>query len=250
MPRPPIVACTFFFTYNYYIMLLKKINLAILNAYPFFGKTLKNYITGMRNVSVVIQSPGLQDLLEKLEGSSVDILLMDIFLSDAGSVESIKLIKAKNPDIKVLVLTMCTDSELLNDLIDAGVYGIISKADEPEELECAIISLSEQRIYRSKIFDNMIWSRQSGFKLHNETGQVPLNEREQEVLKMLWEEKSNKEIAGHLYLGIKSIEKIRQDMKAKLGVKSTIGLIKYGIDKRIIKIANPSILKQPVPENH
>jgi DNA-binding NarL/FixJ family response regulator len=65
---------------------------------------------------------------------------------------------------------------------------------------------------------------------------VLFTDREIEILKLLWEEKSNKEIADHLFLSVRSVEKIRQDMKEKTGVKSTIGLLKYAIKKRIIGV--------------
>jgi DNA-binding CsgD family transcriptional regulator len=50
----------------------------------------------------------------------------------------------------------------------------------------------------------------------------------------IWEEKSSKEIAGELFLGVRSVEKIRQDLKEKVGVRSTVGLLKYAIDKKVI----------------
>jgi DNA-binding CsgD family transcriptional regulator len=51
---------------------------------------------------------------------------------------------------------------------------------------------------------------------------------------LIWEEKSSKEIAGELFLGVRSVEKIRQDLKEKVGVRSTVGLLKYAIDKKVI----------------
>jgi len=65
---------------------------------------------------------------------------------------------------------------------------------------------------------------------------VSLNEREKKMLQLIWEEKSNKEIADELFLGVRSVEKIRQDMKEKMGVKSTVGLLKYAINQRIIGV--------------
>jgi len=133
---------------------------------------------------------------------------------------------------------MCTDVSLLNDLLDAGVYGILSKTDEPEELIRAILSVSEGKIYRNKLFTEVLyWNKQIDIKKYNGNGSdVMLNEREKKVLQLLWDEKNNKEIAEHLFLGVRSVEKIRQDLKEKLNIKSTVGLLKYAINKKIIKI--------------
>jgi DNA-binding NarL/FixJ family response regulator len=151
--------------------------------------------------------------------------------------EAVPIIKEAFPDIKILVLSMCHDMEMLSDLLDAGVYAIISKADEPEELLRAIVSLSEHRIYRSKLFTEvMYWNKQNTITGHHQFNGGFLDQREKEILQLLWEEKGNKEIADHLYLSIRSIEKIRQNMKEKLGVKSTVGLLKYAIKNRIIGV--------------
>jgi DNA-binding CsgD family transcriptional regulator len=67
------------------------------------------------------------------------------------------------------------------------------------------------------------------------SSQVNINEREKKILQLLWEEKSNKEIADELFLGIRTVERIRQDLKEKVGAKSTVGLLKYAINQKIIK---------------
>ncbi|OQP54231.1 DNA-binding response regulator [Niastella yeongjuensis] len=220
-------------------MPIPAINVAIVDDHTLFRKTLKAYITEQRNLNVVISSPDVPDLLNKLKDFTVHVLIMDVYMPKVSGNEAVNLIRSKYPDIKILVLSMCTDMDLLSDMLDAGVYSIISKADEPEELIRAITSLSEQRIYRNKMFtDLMYWNKQNTIKTYSYLRPIALNDREKEILGLLWEEKSNKEIADHLFLSIRSIEKIRQDLKEKIGVKSTIGLLKYAIEKKII-ILNP-----------
>jgi DNA-binding NarL/FixJ family response regulator len=221
-------------------MLEKTINVAIVDDHTLFRKTLKRYISEHRNMNVVVQSPDMNDLLPKLKDFEVNVLLMDLFLPELSGNDAVKLIREEFPDIKILILSMCTDMDLLSSLIDPGVYGVISKADEPEEVIRAIISLSEHRIYRNKLFTEvMYWSKQNNLKVHAINGDNLLRNREIEILQLLWNEKSNKEIADHLYLSVRSVEKIRQDMKEKLGVKSTVGLLKYAINQRLISVSSP-----------
>jgi DNA-binding NarL/FixJ family response regulator len=227
------------FTKNLVLMLCNAINLAILDDHLLFTRILKNFITEQKNMNVVIQCSNLQDLLKKLTDYQVHVLLMELFLPHPSGAEAVKIVKNKFPHVKILILTRCTDMSLLNDLLEAGIYGIVSKNDEPEELINAISSLSEEKLYRNKIFTEVLyWSKQKNIILQPDTEHIRLDNRENEILQMLWQEKSNREIANHLYLSVRSVEKIRQNLKEKLGVKSTIGLLKFGIDKKIIKV-NP-----------
>jgi DNA-binding NarL/FixJ family response regulator len=221
-------------------MLLQSINIAIVDDHTLFRKALKNYLSEQRGLHVITQSPDIPDLLIKLKSVYVDVLIMDVFMPEVNGLEAAKIISRDYPDIKILILTMCTDRSLLNDLLDAGVYGILTKADEPEELVRAIVAVSKGKIYQNKLLTELMYfNKQLNMKKYNDSPHTILSDREKVLLQLLWEEKSNKEIAEHLFLGIRSVEKIRQDLKEKLGVKSTVGLLKYALDNKIIKIAAP-----------
>lgn len=216
-------------------MLSQPVNLAIVDDHTLFRKTLKNFLSEQKNLRVVIQSPDVPDLLNQLKSIHVHILLMDVYMPKITGMEAVKLLKQDFPDIRVLVLTTYTDMDILSDLLDAGVYGILSKSDEPEELMNAIASVSVQKIYRNRLYTEvMYWNKQNSIRIHGNMADVTLSKRDKEILQLLWEEKSNKEIADYLFLSVRSVEKIRQDIKERVGVKSTIGLLKYAINKKII----------------
>jgi len=204
-------------------MLLKPINLAIVDDHTLFRKTLKNFLSEQQNLSVVIQAPDISELLYKLKICTVDVLLMDIFMPQSNAMDALKVIRAEYSNIKILIVSMCVDMELISDLLEAGVHGYISKGDEPEELLQAIETVAHNRIYRNRIFtEALYWNRQNNMQLPAEKRNVHLNERERRLLELIWQEKSNKEIADELFLGVRSVEKIRQDMKEKIGVRSTV----------------------------
>jgi len=216
-------------------MLSGQLSLAIVDDHALFRKTLTNYLSEQQNIFVSLQAPDIFDLLDKLKRTSVDILVMDIFLPKLNGNDALKMIKDEHPGLKIVILSMSTDMYIISDLLEEGIHAYISKADEPEELIRAIEAVSENRIYRNRVFtDALYWSRQNIKKPVTAGTQVHLNDREEKILQLIWEEKSNKEIADVLFLGTRSIEKIRQDMKEKLGVRSTVGLLKYAINKRII----------------
>lgn len=215
-------------------------SIAIADDHTLFRKALKGFLTQRNHLQVSVEVSTAIELLEQLKNKPVDILVTDISMPELSGFEAVKIIRSMYPKIKVIILSMYTDLEMVNDLIDIGIHAYISKADEPEHLLQALNAVIENRVYKNKIFtDALYWHRQFGTKLCKTN--VTLEEREKRILQLLWEEKSNKEIADEVFLGVRSIEKIRQAMKEKIGVKSTIGLLKYGLNKKIIgidKVAN------------
>ncbi|MBN9381677.1 MAG: response regulator transcription factor [Chitinophagaceae bacterium] len=220
-------------------MLSRPINLAIVDDHALFRKTLKNFLSEQHNMNVVVQASDIFDLLNKLKSVPVDVLLMDLFMPELNENEALKLVRSEHPDIRILILSMSTDMDLISDLLDTGIHGYVSKGDEPEDLLQAIKAVSENRLYRNRLITEALYrSREHNIntKADNERLTVNLNEREKKILQLIWEEKSNKEIAEELFLGIRSIEKIRQDLKEKIAVKSTVGLLKYAISRKIIRV--------------
>lgn len=232
--------------YNYNLMLLRPINLAIVDDHTLFRKTLKNFLSEQKNLKVTIQAPGMLELFEKLKSSAVDVLLMDIFMPGLNGSDALFKIRSEYPDIKILVLSMSTDLDLVSDLLDSGIHGYISKAEEPDELIQAIQAVADSRIYRNRLFTEALYrNKQNSIQPFANGSGIVLSDREKKVLQLLWEEKSNKEIADELFLGVRSVEKIRQDMKEKTGSKSIVGLFKYAINKRIIgvNLRSPDIIR-------
>src|SRR6187402_2434801 len=119
-------------------MLLRPINLAIVDDHALFRKTLKRFLSDQENINIPVQAADIFELVNKLKTSSIDILLMDIFLPDLNGNDALKIIRKEYPDIKILVLSMSTDMNMVSDMLDAGIHGYVSKGDEPEELLHAI----------------------------------------------------------------------------------------------------------------
>ena len=210
-------------------------SIAIADDHTLFRKALKGFLAQRDHLQVSVEVSTAIELLEQLKNKPVDILVTDISMPELSGFEAVKIIRSVYPKIKVIVLSMHNDLEMVNELIDIGIHAYISKADEPEHLLQALNAVIENRVYKNKIFtDALYWHRQFGEKVSK--ANITLEEREKKILQLLWEEKSNKEIADEVFLGVRSIEKIRQAMKEKLGVKSTIGLLKYGLNKKIIGI--------------
>lgn len=221
--------------FNYNLMLSRQANIGLVDDHVLFRTALQLYLSEQQNLTISLQASDIFELLEKLKNTSVDILVMDIFLPKLNGNDALTMIRAEHPGMKIVALSMSTDMNLINELLVKGIHGYISKADEPEELVKAIQAVSENRIYRNKLLtEALYWNTQNNIKPASAASQVRLSDREKKLLQLIWEEKSNKEIADILFLGTRSVEKIRQDLKDKVGVKSTVGLLKYAIDNRLV----------------
>lgn len=214
---------------------MEPIRLAIIEDHKLFRITLVKYLANQPNIEIALHTADTLSLLHKLKSTPVDILLTDVHLSPIDGTELLQTIRNEYPEIKVLILSASTDLNLISAMLDLGIHGFISKDDEPEDLLNAIIALADNKIYHTRLFTEALFRSKQQTIRQDINKQVSLNDREKKVLLLLWEEKSNKDIADELYLSTRSVEKIRQDMKDKLGVKTTIGLIKYAIQKKLIE---------------
>jgi DNA-binding NarL/FixJ family response regulator len=216
-----------------------QIKLCVVDDHILFRKTLVNFLSQQKAIEVSFEASDAYDLFNKLKREPVDILLMDIFMPHINGTDALTIIRNEYPDIRIIMLSMCTDVAVVSHLLDIGIHGYISKADDPEELLKAVVSAKENRIYRNKLFtDALYWGSQNNMGSARRERKVSFDDREKMIIQLLWEEKNNKQIAEQLFLSVRSIEKIRQDIKEKLGVKTTVGLLKYALDKRIINLTN------------
>jgi|SRR5580692_9998036 DNA-binding NarL/FixJ family response regulator len=218
-------------------MLSKTINLAIVDDHALFRKTLGAFLPKQENIQVVFQASDIFDLMTQLKESPIDVLILKMFLPEFNGNDALKMIHSEYPCIRILVLLVNIDFNLISELPEAGIHGYISNADDPDDLIQAIHAAADDRIYRNKIFtDILYWNKQKSVRNYIVNSNPHLSEREKKILQLIWEEKSNKEISVELFLGVRSVEKIRQDMKEKIGVKSTVGLLKYAINRQIIHL--------------
>jgi DNA-binding NarL/FixJ family response regulator len=201
------------------------VKLAMVDEGTLFIKILRSYLSGQFNIQVTLHAVNFSSLVEK----DFDILLINL-LRQENTVSMLRQLRQAREPVRTLVLAPAEDLCLISELLDLGVYGVVSANDDPEELLRAITTIAAGDMYRNRLVtDALYWRRQQEQDLE-------LSVREQKVLQLLWEEKSNKEIAQELFLSVRSVEKIRQDLKDKLDIKSTVGLLKYGVYKKIIAI--------------
>jgi DNA-binding NarL/FixJ family response regulator len=156
-----------------------------------------------------------------------DIIVMDISMPGMNGMEATRQILSKDPGVKVLALSMHTDRRFIAEMLGAGASGYLLKDCAFEELICAIHALADRRTYLSpKISDTVVKDYACRFSKSRLSVLAP---REREVLQLLAEGKSAREIASILQLSVKTVQTYREQIMEKLDIHTIAELTKFSI---------------------
>lgn len=164
------------------------------------------------------------------------IVLMDLAMPGMNGMEAILDIKRRYPGVRVLVLTLHKTEEFVLASLRAGADGYILKEATPRELRLAVRTVASGKTYLSQDVLGTVVSVESGRGSSLPTNGVwdTLTQREREVLKLVAEGKSNKDMAQFLFLSTKTVEKHRAKLMAKLGMPNVAALTAYAIQRGLI----------------
>lgn len=187
------------------------------------------------DLEIVGEAGNGPQLLELLRTVAPELVLLDISMPYLRGVEAIPEIKRMHPDTKILILTMHKDQEYVNETISAGADGYLLKEDAEKDLFFAIDLILQGKIYISRFLADE--SRNDWAQIRRgkkPAASEPLSVREREVLKLIAEGKSSKEIGGILFISSRTVERHRANAMMKLQVNKTADLVKYAIKKGYI----------------
>jgi DNA-binding NarL/FixJ family response regulator len=179
---------------------------------------------------VVAEADNGREAVKLAKKLQPDVVVTDIGLPDLNGVEVARQVSAQAPNSKVLALSMHTDSRFILGVLEAGASGYLLKDAAFEELSGAIKAILKGQIYLSPSIAGVVVNQafaRSGAKSKPE--QPRLSQREREVLQLIAEGKSTREIAAALYVSVKTVETHRKQIMDKLGLYSVAELTKYAI---------------------
>jgi len=166
-----------------------------------------------------------------------DVILMDVSMPSMNGFEATQQLINEFPKIKIIGLSMHFEKRFIAKMISAGAHGYLRKACASEQIIQAIQTVSNGKYFISDGDSNLIFdTRQQYLNDTQISDGAMLTPREREILKLLAEGKLTKEIATHLDLSIKTVEKHRENLMNKLNIKNIAKLIKYAINEGIISL--------------
>lgn len=214
------------------------IRVAIADDHKLFCEGIRFLIDQMENVTLLFEVGDGKELLEVLKSQLPDVLLLDLDMPEVDGIEALKQIRSELPELGIIILTMHSDSKMIAHLMELGANGYLMKDTSPEELERAICRVNQEGFYFNKeVSEAML----GGLKNQNRKKptlkyNVSLTRREVEVLELICQEYTAKEIADKLFISPRTAEGHRRSLIEKLGVKNTAGLIVKVIKEGIIEV--------------
>lgn len=190
---------------------------------------LRSLLDGEIDIEVVGEAEDGREAVERIVESCPDVVLMDISMPSLNGIEATVRIKKACPEVNVLILTMHAKEEYVHRILQAGASGYLVKQAAETELLLAIKAVSKGQRYLSPVISKGIIEKYLQETPNGETQDFSiLTSREREVLQLIAEGKTNKEIAALLKLGVKTIDTHRAHLMDKLQAHNTAELILHG----------------------
>ncbi|MBI3518225.1 MAG: response regulator transcription factor [Bacteroidetes bacterium] len=192
---------------------------------------LKALLSGESHISIVGESKLPKVAVKEIAEYRPDIVLTDINMPEMDGIELTKEVKTLNADIKVIALSMFGERETISDMLKAGVSGYILKNTGKAELLNAITKVANGGTF----FSDEVSAEMLKTSASTITKEISLSLREIEVIELIAKEYTNAKIAETLFISERTVETHRKNIFRKTDTKGVIGLLKYCVDKRIIK---------------
>ncbi len=209
----------------------------IVDDHEIFLKGLKLQVEEIDDVSVVASASSGEEFLQIIETTECDMVFMDIKMPGINGIETTKLALERNPNLRIVALSMFGDSEYLQSILDAGARGFLLKNVNKDELEKAIKNVCEGNNYFSDEMLKLLTSQFVNKSSTSETVEVAnLTNRELEVLQFICKGYTNVEIARKLFLSQRTIDGHRAKIISKTDTKNTVSLVIYAVKHKLFEL--------------
>jgi two-component system nitrate/nitrite response regulator NarL len=192
---------------------------------------LKALLSDEKHISLVGENTSAKVALKEVGEYRPDIVLTDINMPEMDGIELTREIKKQQPEVKVIALSMYGERETISDMLKAGVSAYILKNTGKQELLKAIEKVASGGTF----FSDEVSAEMMRTYPEQAAKEISLSQREIEVIELIAQEYTNAKIAEALFISERTVETHRKNIFRKTDTKSVIGLLKYCVDKRIIR---------------
>lgn len=216
---------------------MKKIRVLIADDHTIVREGIRMILSAQPDIEVVGEAANGQEAIDLTRKLRPDVVVMDISMPGVSGINATKAIKAEMPEVNVLALTMHEDETYVFQLLKAGASGYVLKRGAASDLVNAVRAASkgEAFLYPSvakAVVQDYLQRVEAGEERERWDG---LTQREREILKLIAEGYTNREIAQKLYISVKTVQTHRAHILEKLGLHDRTELVRYAIRKGLIE---------------
>ena len=216
---------------------MKALRILVVDDHLLIRQGLRSIVEAQPGWSICGEAEDGRQAIELSAELQPDVILLDISMPELNGLDAIRQIRAGAPAAEVLILTMHESERLASDALKAGARGCVLKSDGPRQLVAAVETVAAHRPYCAGKFAEMLVERRS-----HPAGDDPgdgsrprLSAREREVVQLIAEGRTNKEVALRLGISPKTAEAHRTNMMRRLNFHSVAELVRYAIREKIIE---------------
>ncbi len=214
-----------------------KIRILLADDHPLVREGLRSCLIQQKNFEVVGEAADGEEAIRLVKTHSPDIVLLDINMPGMNGLEAARILMKTAPKSKIIILTMHDNKEYVHRMVSTGVQGYVLKDCSPSELVAAIESVHKGEAHFSKKVSQTVLNEYvKTARTKNKKGGTDLSQRESEVLTLIAEGFSNKEIAAKLFVSVRTVETHRERIIRKLDIHTVAGLTRYALMKGIVKL--------------
>ncbi len=217
---------------------MAKIRILLADDHAIVRAGIHTFLEKQPEMEVVGEAANGCETIQKVRELRPEVVVMDIVMPGIGGLEATRRIKAECPEVKILALTMHEDERYFFQAIHAGASGYVVKGAPPADFIQAIRSVAAGQAYLGpaltrKLIDDYLSRNEAaaGAEAHDS-----LTERERDVLRLIAEGQTGKQISKLLHISVHTVDRHRQNLMAKLDLHNRAALIKYAIRKKLIEL--------------
>ena len=215
---------------------MKRLRILIADDHELVRRGLRSALAERREWEICGEVEDGREAVKKAREIKPDLIIMDIAMPELNGLEATRQIRRLFPEVEVLILSMHDSEELVHETLQAGARGYVLKNDAGWILVQAVESLSQHRPFLSSRVTSMVidqYLHPAAARMLDEGGR--LSAREREILQLIAEGKSSKQVASTLTISLKTAEAHRSNIMRKLNLHSATELVRYAIRNKLIE---------------
>jgi len=211
-----------------------QLKILIADDHPIFRRGLCEVIQTDAGLRLVGQASNGEEALKLVDKLRPDIAILDVHMPKLSGLQAARKLIEKKSAVKLVLLTMHEDEDLLNEALNLGIHAYVLKENAVEDLLSAVRSVASGKTFISaSLSDLLVHRRTQAEALHREKpGLDSLTPTERRILKLIADDKTSKEIAEVLECAVRTVETHRQNVSQKLGLSGSHSLLKFAYDNK------------------